>query len=303
LRDSTLINSLTRTAEDGTSGTTIEITDHGMAVGDYVYNDTLGMVFWVVSITDANNFVINDTGDAQTSGDSIVTYPGHDETGINTLKKQGIIPKTVSYTIDHIFMDPQMKQKIDLPRSGVAEGYYNIESVNIKAVGAGFYESTVTAILRDETDFSTQNHAGYNEFFRGFLGTSKRAGYGPNFGALNKAKHVGATAPSDPKENDEWVDTSTSSYKYWDGASWVPLISGGGGGTVTNGDSHDHVGGDGAAIAEGAFSFTDVTTANTSTSKHGLCPKLNNDDTKFLDGKGNWTTPGVGSVFLSGTAT
>jgi len=42
---------------------------------------------------------------------------------------------------------------------------------------------------------------------------------------------------------------------------------------VTNGDTHDHIGGDGASIAEGAFAFTDVTTANVSTTKHGFVPK------------------------------
>jgi len=38
---------------------------------------------------------------------------------------------------------------------------------------------------------------------------------------------------------------------------------------------------------------TDVTDNNVSTLKHGLAPKLPNDDTKFLNGKGNYTTPPV----------
>jgi len=42
---------------------------------------------------------------------------------------------------------------------------------------------------------------------------------------------------------------------------------------VTNGDSHDHVGGDGAAITESALSLSDITTNNASTTKHGFCPK------------------------------
>ena len=42
---------------------------------------------------------------------------------------------------------------------------------------------------------------------------------------------------------------------------------------VTNGDTHDHIGGDGASIAEGAFAFTDVTTSDSSTTKHGLLIK------------------------------
>lgn len=45
---------------------------------------------------------------------------------------------------------------------------------------------------------------------------------------------------------------------------------------------------------------TDVTTYNASITKHGLLPKLPNDETKFMNGKGMWATPegggGGGSV-------
>lgn len=68
---------------------------------------------------------------------------------------------------------------------------------------------------------------------------------------------------------------------------------------VTNGDSHDHVGGDGAAIAEGALSLADVTTLDVSTTKHGFCPKAPNDTTKFLRGDGTWQVPGGGGLGYS----
>ena len=42
---------------------------------------------------------------------------------------------------------------------------------------------------------------------------------------------------------------------------------------VTNGDTHDHIGGDGNPIVEGALSLSDITTANASTSAHGLVVK------------------------------
>src|SRR4051812_5270591 len=45
---------------------------------------------------------------------------------------------------------------------------------------------------------------------------------------------------------------------------------------VTNGDTHDHIGGDGNPITEGALSLSDVTTADVSTSKHGFVPKAPN---------------------------
>lgn len=68
---------------------------------------------------------------------------------------------------------------------------------------------------------------------------------------------------------------------------------------VTNGDSHDHIGGDGAAIAEGALSLSDVATGDVNTSRHGLCPKAPNDTTKFLRGDGTWQTPAAGGLGYS----
>lgn len=47
----------------------------------------------------------------------------------------------------------------------------------------------------------------------------------------------------------------------------------------------------GVTVTEAALSLSDNTTANVSTSKHGLTPKLPNDATKYLDGTGGYTVP------------
>ena len=44
-------------------------------------------------------------------------------------------------------------------------------------------------------------------------------------------------------------------------------------------------------VVEGDFSFTNITTANASTTAHGLLPVLSNNGAQFLNGVGNWTTP------------
>ena len=80
-------------------------------------------------------------------------------------------------------------------------------------------------------------------------------------------------------------------------SDYAPISKG-----VTNGDSHDHAGGDGASITENALSLSDVTTDDVSTSKHGFCPKLPNDNSKFLNGVGAWAVPsgGGGSAIMVG---
>lgn len=50
----------------------------------------------------------------------------------------------------------------------------------------------------------------------------------------------------------------------------------------------------GGGIVETDLAFTDITTANASTSKHGLLPKLDNSAVHYLNGQGGWTTPAAG---------
>ncbi len=45
---------------------------------------------------------------------------------------------------------------------------------------------------------------------------------------------------------------------------------------------------------DATLSFTDITTNNSSTSKHGFLKKLNNDATYYMDGSGNWSVPAGG---------
>jgi hypothetical protein len=168
LRDSAISRVIHSTSEAGTAFFTVNLTAHGLVVGDYVWNDTLGMTFWVASVPTLNSFTVNETAFDQAPGDSIITYPSADDASLNILKKQGFMPKIVEYTIDHIFINPQMKQTIELPMFGIVLGTYNIDSVVIKDNGAGLYESRITAVLRDTDNFSTQQIGGYTDYFRGF---------------------------------------------------------------------------------------------------------------------------------------
>lgn len=54
---------------------------------------------------------------------------------------------------------------------------------------------------------------------------------------------------------------------------------------------HADGGTDEVVISEGNLSFTDVTTNNASTTKHGLLKKLSNTSTEFMNGQGDWATP------------
>lgn len=53
----------------------------------------------------------------------------------------------------------------------------------------------------------------------------------------------------------------------------------------------------GGTLAEAALALTDITTNNSSTSKHGFLPKLDNNSAHFLDGTGAWSTPSSSGAF------
>lgn len=50
-----------------------------------------------------------------------------------------------------------------------------------------------------------------------------------------------------------------------------------------------------------SINLSDITTANSATTKHGFLPKLSNVVTEFLNGQGGWTTP-AGGTATSGSA-
>ena len=47
-------------------------------------------------------------------------------------------------------------------------------------------------------------------------------------------------------------------------------------------------------ISDATITLSDVTTNNSTTTRHGFLPKLSGSATQFLDGTGNWTTPAGG---------
>jgi hypothetical protein len=50
----------------------------------------------------------------------------------------------------------------------------------------------------------------------------------------------------------------------------------------------------GGSVTDATISTSDITTNNSSTSKHGWLKKLNNDATYYMDGTGNWSVPAGG---------
>ena len=59
--------------------------------------------------------------------------------------------------------------------------------------------------------------------------------------------------------------------------------------------------GDQTLPIDSTLTFTDITTNNASTTKHGFCPKLDNVATNFLNGQGGWSAPAGGVTGFTGS--
>ncbi len=124
-------------------------------------------------------------------------------------------------------------------------------------------------------------------------------------GTTNVGAAIHAAAADTPLDADEfgfwdvvagllrnitWANIKATLKTYFD-TIYAPIAKG-----VTNGDSHDHNGGDGAAIVEAAITLADNTTNDAATTKHGFLKKLDNNAAHFMDGQGNWSAPAGGGA-------
>lgn len=95
-------NTTAKTAETGTTSTTIKITNHGLSTGDFIYNNTHGGLS-KVTVIDSNTLTCQTSITGQVSGDTISEYHLLGTQTANDI----VIPSTI-YT-DYISLDIQLK--------------------------------------------------------------------------------------------------------------------------------------------------------------------------------------------------
>lgn len=166
-RDSEIVNHEYKILEAGTSATQVNLTGHGLTVGDYFWNITRGEYSrgYVTSVSSTVSFICTSIAN-QTVGDEIETYKDANIVGKEIIRKQGNIPQTVEFKSYHTEFYPQTKITISVSDMSLS-GVYNISEVNISDRGSHYFETVVKAELRNEADFSTQKSPDYKDFFRG----------------------------------------------------------------------------------------------------------------------------------------
>lgn len=84
-------------------------------------------------------------------------------------------------------------------------------------------------------------------------------------------RFVPTVRPTSPLLGTTYFDQSTNLYYVYDTNGWTAVGSG--------------------SATDATVTFTDITTNNSSTSKHGFLKKLDNNSAHFMDGTGAWSSP------------
>ena len=172
----------THEAEAGTTSTNINITNHGLAVNDMVYNASYGLYLWVLDVIDGNNFrtiylewqvpghII------QIGGHIIGLFNSANAALFQLYQKQAVDPTTVTFdTPDHF--DPMTKLWVDLPAIGQGNQYFLIEDVTVVDRGGNTNSDSthpslrrcwfnVKATKRNVATFSVQRKQDYMDYWR-----------------------------------------------------------------------------------------------------------------------------------------
>jgi hypothetical protein len=168
IRNSSITDVTTLTASTSTTTTNLNISSHPFAVGDYFFNRTRNVFGYVIAIIDANNVTCTIVA-SQANGDSIDYYTTANLITKNAYRQKCNKPTTLTFqSFDMTFL-PQQKLHVNLPIMGIPSSYWNIEQVAITDVGRGYFSQTITAVLKDVTDFSSQRRKNFTiDFFKNF---------------------------------------------------------------------------------------------------------------------------------------
>lgn len=215
-------------AEAGTTESTIVLgtatmASHSITVGDEVYNITQGYRSTVASVT-VTSFDIVTAITGQTAGNTIVIYDNANKIARNILKRQDQIPKRIAFETYSLGFRAGQELQVALSTLSMSTTQsYIVEEVNIGHIASDYFKSTVRAILRNSDNISTQKNPDAWDFYKNIgASATKRAGYGPQRGAINPKVTVSSITPSIPKINDIFIRTTpTPSTTFWyNGTTW-----------------------------------------------------------------------------------
>jgi hypothetical protein len=167
--DSGLVESDYRTAESGTTSSIIALTNHGMNVGDMVWNHTRRSYSNVTVVGNANQVSIYPPILNQVSNDRICLFNEANGVIRNILKRDNEPTTLIAFDTQSILdFSPGQKLTVNLPCFGIYEESYLIEKVTIQDMDGKNFAARVEASKRNTDNFSTQRSPDYTDYWKNF---------------------------------------------------------------------------------------------------------------------------------------
>jgi hypothetical protein len=165
-RDANINSTTYKTAEAGTSATTVNITAHGLKVNDVVINIDRNTQRQVLTVPNGNSFTVSSVA-SQTSGDEFKWYPDANRIIQQEFKRYGKPSKEISFDTNTLTFDVGQKLLVDMPKFYISSEYFLIETVEIRALQgtSDILTATVKAVKRNENNFSTLRFEKSKDYF------------------------------------------------------------------------------------------------------------------------------------------
>ena len=135
----------------GTTTTNVNITDHGVQVGDMVLNNTRGRARRnVEAVVDNNNFTVRELP-GQTEGDIILLYPNANTVVREKLARYGsVTPQKLNFKTHRTDIEPRNRIELNFNTFGLFAGKeYLVEDVNLYDFNGKELRARVSAVAKD----------------------------------------------------------------------------------------------------------------------------------------------------------
>jgi hypothetical protein len=168
IRDASINEAEYHVAEAGTNTATINVTSHAQYQDYIIWNLTRNAYAMISEIYSLNSFGITPAITGQVATDQIVFFSTASDIIKQALRMQSTVPKKITFESGSIDWTPGKKLYVNLPLMNMLDSYYIIDTVSIfdPAQANKGLRCTVTAYIRDGSDFATMRNINFYDYFK-----------------------------------------------------------------------------------------------------------------------------------------
>jgi hypothetical protein len=193
-------------AEAGTDTDTLNITSHGLVVGDCIFNLTGNAFGQVKTVNSDDQVTLEIPITDQAEDDTILYWLDINAVLRNCLKRQSLIPRRLTFDSLTLNWRPAQRVDVTLNAFGISTKKFLIETVTLSDFNGDILKASVECVERNADDWSTQSIGDWVSFFEQLVANANATGKG--YG-IKEIKFVQSTTPTATKLHDLWIKTAS----------------------------------------------------------------------------------------------